>query len=291
MLLTPPLDLSLTQLADALTHCFEGYILPAHFTPALVASMIRIDGIDLASSVVARNENDIVGVALIARRGKACRVAAMAVAKSARRHGVGKSILAKAIEDAKARNETEMFLEVIEQNPPAIELYKQVGFKIQHRLLGFEMMLADPNAVDQPTLIGKAEKPAKKKPASALKDSTFPEIAGALRKRGPLATSWSIAPASIEQLSGPSRPTKCGEVLAVITPTGEDTIVGRAIAFAKEPLADAIKAWISAMANDFPGKKLFIPAFFPEPEYKDAMCGAGLSIADISQFQMSLELT
>jgi len=132
----------------------------------------------------------------------------MAVAKSARRQGVGKAILAKAIEEAKARNETEMILEVIEQNPPAIELYKQVGFQIQHRLLGFEMMLPDPNAVNQPTLIGKAEKTPKKKQANRLKECTFSDIAGALRKRGPLATSWSMAPASVEQFAGPSRPVK-----------------------------------------------------------------------------------
>jgi len=288
---TQPLDLSLEQLAEAMTHCFEGYVMPAHFTAPMAATMIRVDAIDLASSLIAREGDEIIGAALISRRGRVCRVAAMAVAMSARRTGVGKAILTRAIEEARGRGEVEMQLEVIEQNPPAIELYKQLGFQIVHRLIGFEGMLPDAGEAVQPALIGKPEKPPKKKPpATTLKDSTFAEVAAALRKRGPLATSWSLSPATVEQLSGPSRAVRCGEVFAMIGLAGEDVVSCRALGFAKEPSREAIKIFLAAVAHEYPGKKFFIPAFFPEPEYKDAFEDSGLKIGDISQFQMSLKL-
>lgn len=287
------LDISLNSLAEAMTHCFEGYIMPAHFTGAMEANMIRVDGIDLSCSLIAKMDDEIVGTALIARRGKHCRVAAMAVAKSSRRKGVGRALLMRSIEEAKTRGEEQMILEVIEQNPPAIELYKSIGFEIQHRLIGFEGVLKNGDEVLQPSLIGapsKAKKTAKP-PVSVLKESSFPEVAGAIRRRGFLASSWSMSPATVEQLSGPSRPVRCGQVYAVVALSGEDVVFCRTLGFAKEPSKEAVRPWIDAMAHAYPGKKLYIPAFFPEPEYGPAFEGSGLEIGAITQFQMALDLT
>ena len=52
-----------------------------------------------------------------------------------------------------------------------------------------------------------------------------------------------------------------------------------------------LSTWIAAMATEYTGKKLFIPAFFPEPEYGDAFVDSGLKVAEISQFQMAIQLS
>ena len=286
------LDLSVNELAATLTHCFEGYIMPANFIGAHVSAMLRAEAVDLASSMIAKDDSgEIVGVELIARRGKIARVAAMAVVKSARRQGVGKALLERAIADAKQRGEEQLVLEVIEQNPAAIELYKQVGMEIQHRLVGFQGVLKKDEGVLQPALLGPETKPIKK-PAirEKLRDCALADVASVLRARGPMASSWSMSPATTEQLASPSRGVRCGDVFAVIALSGEDVVGCRTLGFAKGPSREAANRWIRAMANEFDGKKLFIPAFFPEHEYRDAFAESGLEIADISQFQMALRL-
>jgi len=285
------LDLSINELAEALTHCFEGYVMPANFTGALVAGMLRVESVDLAASKIAKEGDHIIGVELIARRGKLTRVAAMAVAKSARRQGVGKALLEQAIDDAKQRGDEQLVLEVIEQNPPAIELYKRMGLCIQHRLIGLQGTLKPEDGVLQPALLGPQSK-ASIKPAvkQKLRDCTFSEVGNALRVRGPMASSWSMSAATTEQLASPARAVRCGDVFGVIVIGGEETVGCRTLAFSKGPSREAAKKWLSALAHEFSGKKLFMPAFFPEHEYKDAFADTGLEIADISQFQMALTL-
>jgi len=290
MVIENALSLSLNDLAEGLTHCFEGYIMPAHFTGALVASMVRLDAVDISSSLVGRDEQGILGIVLVARRGNISRIAAMAVAKSARRKGVGRELMLRAIEDAKARGEELVVLEVIEQNPAAIELYKQIGFETQHRLVGFEGQLEQSAEVSQPVLLGPQPKPAKKATKPKLKECSFSEVASALRQRGFLASSWSMSPATVEQLTIPSRAVKCGDVLAVVGLSGDEIVACRSLAFSKAPSREAVRSWISAMACEYTGKKLYIPAFFPEPEYGDAFVDSGLRVGEISQFQMALKL-
>jgi GNAT superfamily N-acetyltransferase len=293
MTIESPLNLSIEALAEALTHCFEGYIMPAHFTGLLLANMVRVEAIDLSCSLIASEGDGPVAIALIARRGKRARVAAMAVAPLARRKGVGKALMLRAIEDARKRGEEELILEVIEQNPAAIELYKQVGFEIQHRLIGFEGILREESEVLQPALIGPTKKTAKKSRAvkPVIKECSFSDVANALRQRGFLASSWSMSPATTEQLSGPSRAVKCGEIYAVIGVSGEEVVSCRTLGFAKSPSKDAIRMWLLAMAHEYAGKKLYIPAFFPEPEYAEAFADSGLKVGAITQFQMALSLT
>ena len=293
MVIENALDVSVNALADALTNCFEGYIMPAHFTGPLVAGMMRADSVDLAHSLIAKEDDQIIGVALVARRGKMCRIAAMAVAKSARRQGVGRAIMERAIEDARKRGEEEVFLEVIEQNPAAIELYKRVGFEIQHRLIGFEGILREDTEVLQPALLGPAAKPSARKPRIVkprLRDCAFSDVAAAVRQRGFLASSWSMSPATVEQFAIPSRAVRCGDLFAVVGLSGEEVVGCRCVGFTKEPSRASVRTWVSAMAAEYPGKKLYMPAFFPEPEYADAFVDSGLTVGEISQFQMAMRL-
>ena len=261
------------QLADALTACFEGYIMPAHFKAPLVASMIRAEGVDLASSLIATEDGQIGAAALIARRGRISRVAAMGVAKPLRRRGLGRQIMTQAIEEAKSRNDTWLYLEVIEQNPAAISLYESVGFQKGDRLLGFKKQLS------VETLTGRE-----------VEDVAPDEVADALRERGWEAASWSMSATTVANMATPSHGVKLGDVYAMIGPPVENVIGCRSMAFKGGPTVEKAKIFLEGLGARFPDHQFRMPAFFPEPEFKEAMTGAGMEIDEISQFKMALEL-
>ena len=268
-----PLTLSIEDLAAGLTSCFEGYIVPAHFTAPLVAAMIRAESVDLAASLVALDEGQVMAAALVARRGKVARVAAMGVATVARRQGLGRQILIQAIDEARIRGETKMILEVIEQNPAAIALYEGLGFVKQHRLLGFNISLTTE------LLLG-----------PELEDIEPADVAEVVRARGPLAASWSMSATTVTNMALPTRAIRFGDVYAVVGPPVENTVGCRSMGFVGGPDSKKAKGMLEALAARFPDHQFRMPAFFPEHEFSETMTGAGMEIDSISQFQMELPL-
>ncbi|MEA2553834.1 MAG: hypothetical protein QOJ65_2010 [Fimbriimonadaceae bacterium] len=272
MEILPPLHLSLDALADDLTACFEGYIMPVQFTSQLLAGMIRVDSIDLASSYVGVEGDRVIGAILVARRDKVSRIAAMGIVASARRQGLGKKMLYQAIEDCKGRGDRRLVLEVIEQNPAAIFLYESVRFTIEWRLLGFNTTLrATPHAAE-------------------LQDASLQEVAAAIRTGGDAAASWSMSAASVEQMALPNFGARCGDAYGVLGLAGEEVLGCRSMGFAAKPNVESAKQWIAALATKYPGRKLRMPAFFPEPVFGEPLTGAGMERDEISQFQMAMRL-
>ncbi len=273
MQIQSPLSLSIEDLAAGMTSCFEGYIVPAHFTAPLLASMFRAESIDLAASLVAMDGEKVMAAALVARRGKTARVAAMGVAAVARRHGLGRQILTQAIEESRSRGETNMVLEVIEQNSAAIALYEGLGFVKQHRLLGFKSTLSSE------LLLG-----------PELEDVDPTLVAGVVGARGPLAASWSMSAITVANMALPTRGVRHGDVFAVIGPPVDGTVGCRSMGFVDGPSPKKAKGMLEALAARFPDHQFRIPAFFPEHEFSEALTGAGMEIDSISQFQMELPL-
>src|SRR4051794_20359074 len=92
--------LTLPELAALFTEGFSGYLLPMHFTAEALAERICAEHIDVAASRVLwvragdpANEKPA-GIALIARRGRVCRLAAMGIAPGQRSQGAGRDLLA-----------------------------------------------------------------------------------------------------------------------------------------------------------------------------------------------------
>ena len=122
------LDYGLEQSADVLARAFADYFVRIPFDVPMLFSLSRTDSVDLGHSRVALRDDTAVGAALIARRGWTCRLAAMAILPEARRSGVGRAIVLQLLDEARSRGDRAMVLEVIEQNTPAVELYRACGF-------------------------------------------------------------------------------------------------------------------------------------------------------------------
>src|SRR5215207_4737886 len=135
----PASEFSIPQIAELLTRGFEGYLVPINISVPVLLTMMRRDGIDLNETRILHKEDEPIGVALIARRGWTSRLAAMGILSSARKSGAGTWAMEKLIQEARARDDQEMLLEVITQNTAGVKLYEKVGFKKIRKLLGYKL--------------------------------------------------------------------------------------------------------------------------------------------------------
>lgn len=132
------LELDSGAIAAAFNRCFEGYLVPMRFEGEEFERRFRAETLDPHASRLWRDDRGAPrAIALIARRGRHARVAAMAIAPEERGRGLGKTVLAQVIEEARARGDQRLYLEVIESNTPARRLYEGSGFTSCGRLIGF----------------------------------------------------------------------------------------------------------------------------------------------------------
>ena len=134
------LDLSYADLAGIFNRCFEGYNTPVSVGAATLEARFRTEAPDLAASRVYFDGEQAVGLVVITRRGWTCRIGALGVAPEKRGGGLGTRIMEDAIAASRSRGEKAMLLEVIEQNVPAVNLYRKLGFDTLRRLVGYRLM-------------------------------------------------------------------------------------------------------------------------------------------------------
>ncbi|MDQ3117446.1 MAG: GNAT family N-acetyltransferase [Verrucomicrobiota bacterium] len=123
----PAHDLPLAAQAATFTEAFEGYVGGSFAMDAAgLARFLRVQGADLCYSCLARNAAGLCGFGYITRVGEIARLAGMGVIATARRTGVARGLLLHLLEEARARRDRMMVLEVIEQNPAA---WRSIGGK------------------------------------------------------------------------------------------------------------------------------------------------------------------
>jgi GNAT superfamily N-acetyltransferase len=132
--LLPATALDLPALADLFSACFSDYAVPMQMDERALREHVETNGVDLECSRVAVEERPA-AFALIARRGQAAWVGGMGAIGSHRRRGLGTSALVAAIEAARERGCTSVWLEVIDSNRAAIRLYEKLGFEVQRELI------------------------------------------------------------------------------------------------------------------------------------------------------------
>jgi ribosomal protein S18 acetylase RimI-like enzyme len=119
--LVPADTLSHAELAALFTRGYEGYYVPVQVDEAVMRYMIESWDIDLARSRVAAD----VGLCNLGIRGERGWIGGIAVVPSARRRGIGRTLM----ESVLALAPPTVTLEVLEQNEPAIRLYEELGFE------------------------------------------------------------------------------------------------------------------------------------------------------------------
>lgn len=263
---------SLEELASGMTHCFEDYVIPVAVTPTSFASMIRVDAIDLASTILAVGGSEIIGMLLVGRRGSTMRIAAMAVAKAHRSLGLGGDLIRMGLTQSKERGERHVVLEVIECNVKARAFYDRNGFQVEHRLISGTCTLESSAGLQQ------------------IKEIPLSEMAARPFFSEPGAAAWQMSSASVCQMANPVVAYDFDGFAAAVVPKDDDRIV--CLSLAPSGMDDACKfrGLLSALGERYPGHVFQAMPCFPEPAFQELFQSVGLESMGISQFQMSREL-
>ncbi len=270
----PASNYPLADLVKLLNRSFEAYFVPIEFSPVTFLNMLHKDGIDLTTSRVLLADEQPCGIALIARREAlhASRLAAMGIARELRGKGAGSWFMEVLIHEARQRNDHEMVLEVIEQNEPAVKLYRKAGFRAVRRLVGFIRTEARENG------------------SCVLYKIELREMGRLVSQYGLPDLPWQLSGESIAQLNPPACAYRKGPAYIAVSNIEAEQVVIWSLLVEQEMRGYGLGADLlrSVIAN-FAGRTWHVPAIFPEE------CGlvferAGFEREELSQWQMRLGL-
>ena len=269
-------EFSSAQLAAGLTACFEGYVQRFVLDAKGFESRFRGEGLDSLSSIYVTDNEAPVGICLIARRGWTCRVAAMAIAPAYRRRGIGKGLMGKVISEARDRGDRRLVLEVIEQNPSAIQLYEGVGLRRTRRLVGYRRPAlgnsSDPRTME---LVEVDPLEVVRRMATECEDNL----------------PWDFKPENLSSKGPPVMGLRLGGAYALVVDTeGERAIIWSFFTERASRRAGEGSRLIGAIAEKFSTKAVVTPVALPDdlaPEFFEAN---GFDVSDISQFEMAIDL-
>lgn len=272
----PASKYSLSELVDVLNRGFEEYFIPIHFTIDMFSNMVRKDGIDLVESRVLTADDQLCGVALISPRPAlhTSRVAAMGIAREARGKGAGSWLMKKLIDNARERGDREMVLEVIEQNEPAVKLYRKYGFESMRRLVGYTRSGRD----------------AEEYEGSELHKVDLLKMGRLISQYGLPDLPWQLSGESVSQMHPPPHAFREGPAYVVISnPEAEHVVIWSLLVEPEARGKGLGTKMLKRVMADHAGKTWHVPAILPE-ELGTAFERAGFEKEKLSQWQMRLEL-
>ena len=135
MKLVPANTLSFERLSHLVNQAYEDYYFPIWMDETHFRQMCAQEDIDLHKSVVALDDQQPVGLALLSIRGERGWVSGVGVLPAWKRRGIARAMLQHLQETARITNLRTLQLEVLVQNDAALELYLQAGFTYERDLL------------------------------------------------------------------------------------------------------------------------------------------------------------
>jgi ribosomal protein S18 acetylase RimI-like enzyme len=269
----PASEFTIPQIAELLTRGFEGYFVPINITASVFMTMMRRDSIDLNETRILHKDDEPVGVSLIARRGWTSRLAAMGIVSSSRNSGAGTWAMEQLIEEARARGDHEMLLEVITQNTAGVKLYEKTGFKNIRKLVGYKL-----------------ENPQSAQDENELQEVDIQEAAKMVTYCGLKDLPWQLSGISIAHHTPPSRAFRFNDSYCVISnPQVEHVSISSVLENAKGGETGSGAGLMRALFARFPNKVWHVSPIYPE-EMTGLFEQVGMQREEISQLQMSLKL-
>jgi ribosomal protein S18 acetylase RimI-like enzyme len=135
----PAHELPVAEQVKIFNDAFAGYVAGSvQMDAGGLAAFLCGHGVDQCYSRFVRDEiGALVSFGFINRTGNITRLAGMGTVPAGRRLGAGRFLMSHLLNEAKARGDATMVLEVIEQNAPAVALYRSCDFREVSRLFGW----------------------------------------------------------------------------------------------------------------------------------------------------------
>lgn len=271
----PAHDIPFAQQADIFTQAFAAYVAGSFAMDAeALARFIFHQGIDIFHSRFLRIDQGLVGFGYINRTGNTSRLAAMGIVPAARREGSARRLLLHLLDEAKARDDQAMMLEVIEQNPPAHELYRKEGFREMARLLSWRRKpAAIPNS---PEILEEVSLTSASQMLSAIEFPTLP---------------WQISRHALAKVTG-GRAFRAGNAIAVVGDPNVDPVRIHALSSLSPEGTDwdALRAALAAILRRHPDREFFAPPVFPAIFGKKIFQPLGFARDPLTQALMRFDL-
>jgi ribosomal protein S18 acetylase RimI-like enzyme len=274
--IVPAGELALAEQARIFNLAFTGYL--AGWSEMNAAALVRFlcaQGADLCHSRFLREKKgECISFGYINRTGNIARLASMGTVPRARRSGAAAYLLSQLMDEAKARADEAMILEVFEQNPAAITLYRRHGFRELTRLFGW------------------------RRRAEAESES---EISIKLREISLLAAShapgayqypripWQISQYAMAKLAV-GRAYKIDNVHVVIGDPDLDSIRVQGLFWNDENGWHAPRKALAAVLRRFPKREFVAPAIFPAQFGTEIFERLGFTRESLNQFLMRRDL-
>ena len=129
---------SLEAFAAAFTAGFEGYAVPISVDAVWLARRVRYEHHDLLNSLIAFEDDEAVGVAMLAARGTRGWCCGFGVVPRWRGRGLARRLMSELVTRARASGLRRLSLEVLHGNTAALRLYERAGMRVTRDLLVLE---------------------------------------------------------------------------------------------------------------------------------------------------------
>lgn len=133
--LIPASAFSYEELVEAYNHTRVDYLVPMPMNAARLREYVETYSVDLDSSVVAVDGNEVLGLAMLGVRANRAWLTRLGVIRSKRRRGTGWQMVTHLIAQARQKKADHVILEVIKNNQPALGLFEKLGFRPNRDLL------------------------------------------------------------------------------------------------------------------------------------------------------------
>ena len=133
--LVPATRFSLEELAEAYNETRIDYIVPMPMTVERLREYIRVYDVDLSCSCAAVQRGTILGIGMLGVREGRGWITRLGVLPSGRRQGVGSRLMSFLLNASRERQLPEVWLEVIDGNNPAHQLFNSLDFKETRQLI------------------------------------------------------------------------------------------------------------------------------------------------------------
>ncbi|RYU79064.1 GNAT family N-acetyltransferase [Hymenobacter persicinus] len=264
----PVLNFTSAEVTEAMNRSFEEYFVPLVFTPETFERRFRSENLDAAASRLWFRDGELIGLTLLARRGYTCRVAAMGLVREARGQGYGRPMLQAAIDEATARGDRAMLLEVFQANEPARKLYERLGFRNERELFTFQRA------------------PTAGVPGGMLTELDPLDVARLVAREGSADLPWMFAAESLAAAAAPARAFHLEDkAYVILRPEPTRTLLLTVLVRPAHRRQGWGRRLLQAVEAAYPGPSLTISMVTPGPGY-DFLTAAGWELVPLPLFEM-----